>query len=201
MKSVALAVMLAQIGAYVPADTAVIGIVDKIFTRIGASDDILSGQSTFMVEMIETSYLLNNMTPSSLLILDEVGRGTSTYDGIAIAWAVCEYIADQHIRCIFATHYHELNALETSYSHIANYQMAIEYIDPETSDKGGLVFLRKVIAGGATNSYGIEVARMAGIPQRVLTRADSIMRRIDQSPLKSKKQSLLDECIEQIKLL
>ena len=168
MRQTALIVLMAQIGSFVPADKANIGIVDRIFTRVGASDDLASGQSTFMVEMTEVANILRNATANSLLILDEIGRGTSTFDGLSIAWAVIEYIADTRIlgaKTLFATHYHELTELEGKIPGVHNYCIAVK-------EKGDdIVFLRKIVAGGADKSYGIQVARLAGVPEAVLTRA------------------------------
>lgn len=168
MRQTALIVLMAQIGSFVPAEKADIGIVDRIFTRVGASDDLASGQSTFMVEMTEVANILRNATSNSLLILDEIGRGTSTFDGLSIAWAVIEYIADTRIlgaKTLFATHYHELTELEGKLSGVHNYCIAVK-------EKGDdIVFLRKIVAGGADKSYGIQVARLAGVPEAVLTRA------------------------------
>lgn len=170
MRQIALNIILAQIGSFVPCDYAQIGIVDQIFTRVGASDDISQGQSTFMVEMVETSSILNRMTENSLILLDEVGRGTSTYDGVAIAWALAEYLVkDKMPRTVFATHFHELNGLADLYESICNYQVTVKEED------GHVVFLRKVIPGGADRSYGIEVAKMAGLPKELLSRAQAIM--------------------------
>ena len=172
MRQVALNVILAQIGSYVPCDYARIGIVDQIFTRVGASDDISEGQSTFMVEMVETASIINRMTERSLILLDEVGRGTSTYDGVAIAWALAEYLVkNKNPRTIFATHFHELNGLSDFYKSICNYQVTVK----EEEGQGQVIFLRKVIPGGADKSYGIEVAKMAGLPKELLTRARTIM--------------------------
>ena len=163
MRQNALIALMAQIGSYVPATSAKLGVVDKIFTRVGASDDLTLGQSTFMVEMIETAYILNSATEKSLILLDEIGRGTSTYDGVAIAWAVAEFIATKiKARCIFATHYHELNVMTQTYPQIKNYRITI------SEDNGDIVFLRKIVQGGASKSYGIQVAKMAGLPQPVL---------------------------------
>ena len=168
MRQTALIVLMAQIGSFVPAEKANIGIVDRIFTRVGASDDLASGQSTFMVEMTEVANILRNATANSLLILDEIGRGTSTFDGLSIAWAVIEYIADTKIlgaKTLFATHYHELTELEGKLSGVHNYCIAVK-------EKGDdIVFLRKIVAGGADKSYGIQVARLAGVPEAVLARA------------------------------
>ena len=168
MRQTALIVLMAQIGSFVPAQKANIGIADRIFTRVGASDDLASGQSTFMVEMTEVANILRNATANSLLILDEIGRGTSTFDGLSIAWAVIEYIADTRIlgaKTLFATHYHELTELEGKLPGVHNYCIAVK-------EKGDdIVFLRKIVAGGADKSYGIQVARLAGVPEAVLTRA------------------------------
>ena len=166
MRQNALIALMAQIGSYVPATSAKLGVVDKIFTRVGASDDLTLGQSTFMVEMIETAYILNSATEKSLILLDEIGRGTSTYDGVAIAWAVAEFIATKiKARCIFATHYHELNVMTQTYPQIKNYRITI------SEDNGDIVFLRKIVQGGASKSYGIQVAKMAGLPQPLLERS------------------------------
>ena len=182
MRQIALNVILAQIGSFVPCDYAHIGIVDQIFTRVGASDDISLGQSTFMVEMLETSTILNKMTEQSLVLLDEVGRGTSTYDGVAIAWALGEYLVNnKKPRTVFATHFHELNALADFYKSISNYQVTVK------EEEEQVIFLRKVIPGGADKSYGIEVARMAGLPKELLVRAKAIMNTMyskSKTPLK-----------------
>ncbi len=172
MRQTALIVLMAQIGSFVPADSASIGIVDRIFTRVGASDDLSSGQSTFMVEMTEVAGILRNATRSSLLILDEIGRGTSTFDGLSLAWAIIEYVADRKLigaKTLFATHYHELTELEGKIEGVNNYCIAVK-------EKGdGIVFLRKIIRGGADRSYGIQVARLAGVPEAVLTRAGVLL--------------------------
>jgi DNA mismatch repair protein MutS len=172
LRQAALIVLMAQIGCYVPADEAHIGIVDRIFTRVGASDELTKGQSTFMVEMVETANILNHATPQSLLILDEVGRGTSTYDGMAIAWAVIEYLhnhPDRKARTLFATHYHELIEMEQDLPHVRNYNLDI------VEEGRNIVFLHKVVPGGADRSYGIHVARLAGIPSPVVHRAESLL--------------------------
>jgi len=177
MRQTALIVLMAQMGSFVPADSAHIGLVDKVFTRIGASDDISMGQSTFMVEMQEVAGILRSATSSSLLLLDEVGRGTSTYDGLSIAWSVLEYIADPNIlyaRTIFATHYHELNRLEKTVPGIFNMHVDVS----ETDD--GVVFLHKIVDGGTSDSYGIEVARLAGLPADVLTRSRNILKELER---------------------
>ncbi len=190
MRQNALIVLLAQIGSFVPASYARIGIVDKIFTRVGAVDDLSLGQSTFMVEMNETAFILNSATEKSLILLDEIGRGTSTYDGVAIAWSVAEYIATKiKARTIFATHYHELNVMPKSFEQIKNYRITIE------EENGEIHFLRKVIEGSASKSYGIQVAKMAGLPDSVISKAQSIMNRMqkdfskDLSRKKSKQNS------------
>ena len=170
MRQQALIVLLAQIGCFVPAEMAQIGVVDKIFTRVGAVDDLSLGQSTFMVEMNETAYILNSATEKSLILLDEIGRGTSTYDGVAIAWSVAEYISQKiKARTIFATHYHELNVMPQTYPSIKNYRITISEND------GDIVFLRKVVEGSASKSYGIQVAKMAGLPKSVVETAEKMM--------------------------
>lgn len=172
MRQVALIVLMAQIGCFVPAQSAKIGVVDRIFTRVGASDDLATGQSTFMIEMAEVANILNNATKNSLLILDEIGRGTSTYDGLSIAWAVLEYIADPLVigaRTLFATHYHELTELEDRIEGVRNYSVSVK----EQGDE--VIFLRKIVRGGADKSFGVYVARLAGVPDRVLKRADEIL--------------------------
>lgn len=170
MRQNALIAILAQIGSWVPADYVKLGVVDKVFTRVGASDDLTLGQSTFMVEMIETSFILNTATDRSFILLDEIGRGTSTYDGVAIAWSVAEYIATKvGARCIFATHYHELNVMTKTYPQIKNYRITI------TENNGEIEFLRKIVQGGASKSYGIQVARMAGLPSSVVKRSEELM--------------------------
>jgi len=173
MRQVALICLMAQIGSFVPADDAQIGIVDRIFTRVGASDDLSTGQSTFMVEMWEVANILNNATCKSLLILDEIGRGTSTYDGLSIAWSTVEYIANKDkigARTLFATHYHELTELEDKVDGVKNYCIAVK-------EKGeDVIFLRKIIEGGADESYGVHVAKLAGIPNTVITRANKILK-------------------------
>jgi len=175
MRQNALIAILAQIGSWVPADSAKIGVVDKVFTRVGASDDLTLGQSTFMVEMIETSFILNSATEKSFILLDEIGRGTSTYDGVAIAWSVAEFIATKiKARCIFATHYHELNVMTKKYPQIKNYRITI------SENNGEIEFLRKVVAGGASRSYGIQVAKMAGLPSEVISRSQELMTKMQK---------------------
>ncbi len=196
LKQVALIVLLAQTGSFVPAHEAEIGIVDRIFTRIGAQEDIAAGQSTFMVEMIEVANILNNATSRSLLILDEVGRGTSTYDGLSIAWAVIEYIhnnARLRARTLFATHYHELVELASSLPRVKNFNMAV------AEEEGKVIFLRRVAPGGADRSYGIHVAQLAGLPKAVIHRAEEILlalerdqagRKRGETPVKNEEQPL-----------
>lgn len=175
MRQNALIAILAQIGSWVPADYVKLGVVDKVFTRVGASDDLTLGQSTFMVEMIETSFILNTATDRSFILLDEIGRGTSTYDGVAIAWSVAEYIATKvGARCIFATHYHELNVMTKTYPQIKNYRITI------AENNGEIEFLRKIVQGGASKSYGIQVARMAGLPSSVVKRSEELMRKMQK---------------------
>ena len=171
MRQSALIVLMAQIGSFVPAESASIGICDRIFTRVGASDDLASGQSTFMVEMTEVANILRNATANSLRILDEIGRGTSTFDGLSIAWAVVEYISNTKLlgaKTLFATHYHELTELEGMISGVNNYCIAVK----EQGDN--IVFLRKIIQGGADKSYGIQVAKLAGVPDSVIERAKEL---------------------------
>ncbi|HPD86655.1 MAG TPA: DNA mismatch repair protein MutS, partial [Proteiniphilum sp.] len=164
--------LMAQIGSFVPAESATIGLVDKIFTRVGASDNIALGESTFMVEMNEAASILNNLSERSLILFDELGRGTSTYDGISIAWAIVEYIHEHpraRAKTLFATHYHELNEMEKSFKRIKNYNVAVKEIDNR------VIFLRKLMPGGSEHSFGIHVARMAGMPQSITRRADAIL--------------------------
>ena len=175
MRQNALIALLAQIGSWVPADYVKLGVIDKVFTRVGASDDLTLGQSTFMVEMIETSYILNSATDRSFILLDEIGRGTSTYDGVAIAWSVAEYIATKiKARCIFATHYHELNVMTKTYPQIKNYRITI------AEENGEIEFLRKIVQGGASKSYGIQVAKMAGLPSAVIKRSQDLMTKMQK---------------------
>jgi DNA mismatch repair protein MutS len=173
LRQVALIVLLAQIGSFVPADAASIGIVDRIFTRVGAHDDLASGQSTFMVEMSETANILNNATSRSLVILDEVGRGTSTYDGLALAWAISEYLHAAQVKTLFATHYHHLNELEKLLPGVKNFRVAVK----EQGDN--IVWLRKIMPGGTDKSYGVQVARLAGVPEPVLTRATEVLKTLE----------------------
>jgi DNA mismatch repair protein MutS len=171
---------MAQIGCFVPAESARIGVVDRIFTRVGASDRLSRGLSTFMVEMIETANILRNATPHSLVLLDEIGRGTSTFDGLSIAWAIVETLHDEPARAaitLFATHYHELTGLVESLEHAGNFQVAVQ----EKGDK--LVFLHKILAGACDSSYRIHVAEMAGLPNNVLRRARKILLRLEKEKI------------------
>jgi DNA mismatch repair protein MutS len=178
LRQVGLIVLMAQCGSFVPADSARIGIVDRIFTRVGAHDDLSSGQSTFMVEMNETANILNNATSRSLVILDEIGRGTSTFDGLSIAWAVCEYLLQidgTGVKTLFATHYHHLNELEKMQPGVRNYRIAVK------EEKDRIVWLRKIVRGGTDRSYGIQVARMAGLPHLALRRAEEVLAELEKS--------------------
>ncbi|RKY52166.1 MAG: DNA mismatch repair protein MutS, partial [Candidatus Neomarinimicrobiota bacterium] len=172
LRQVGIIVLMAQIGSFVPAEEAEIGVVDKIFTRVGASDNLAAGESTFLMEMIEAANILNNATSRSLVLLDEIGRGTSTYDGIAIAWAVTEYLHNNpkvRAKTLFATHYHELTELEKILPRVVNLNVAVK----EYGDK--VIFLRKIIPGACDKSYGVHVAQMAGIPKEVVLRANEIL--------------------------
>lgn len=192
LRQTALIVLMAQIGSFVPASAARIGLVDKIFTRVGASDNISSGESTFMVEMNETASILNNVSNRSLILLDEIGRGTSTYDGISIAWAITEYLHEHptmRAKVMFATHYHELNEMEASFSRIKNYHVSVK----EVGNK--VVFLRKLKRGGSAHSFGIHVAAMAGMPRKVIDRADALLSMLE----KSHSHDNLDEVVRESK--
>lgn len=187
MRQTALLVLMAQIGSFVPAQSAQIGIVDRIFTRVGASDDLASGQSTFMIEMTEVANILRNATKNSLIILDEIGRGTSTFDGLSIAWAVVEYIANTKLlgaKTLFATHYHELTELEGKLESVDNYCIAVKEQGED------IVFLRKIIKGGADKSYGIQVAKLAGVPENVLKRAREIVQQLSDHDIASKAKDI-----------
>ena len=176
LRQTALIVLLAQIGCFVPAESAKIGVVDKIFTRVGASDNISLGESTFMVEMNEAADILNNVSSRSLVLFDELGRGTSTYDGISIAWAIVEYIHEHpkaKARTLFATHYHELNEMEKSFKRIKNYNVSVKEVDNK------VIFLRKLERGGSEHSFGIHVAKMAGMPKSIVKRANEILKQLE----------------------
>ena len=176
LRQTALITLMAQIGCFVPVESARIGVVDKIFTRVGASDNISQGESTFMVEMNEAASILNNLSNRSLILFDELGRGTSTYDGISIAWAIVEYI-HEHGACkaktLFATHYHELNEMEKSFHRIKNYNVSVKEVDKK------IIFLRKLVKGGSEHSFGIHVAKMAGMPQSIVKRSEQILKDLE----------------------
>ena len=197
IRQVALIVILAQIGSFVPAESSTIGIVDKIFTRVGASDNISKGESTFMVEMMETSSIMNNLTDRSLVLMDEIGRGTSTYDGISIAWSIVEYLHNQkniHPKTLFATHYHELNQLEEKLDRVKNYNVSVEEINDE------VIFLRKLLPGGSEHSFGINVAQLAGMPNQILIRAYEVLRELEKKTLKKTVKKTLKNESKQLKL-
>ena len=190
MRQTALIVLMAQIGSFVPAEKAVIGIVDRIFTRVGASDDLASGQSTLIVEMTEVANILRNATKDSLIILDEIGRGTSTFDGLGIAWAVIEHIADKKLlgaKTLFATHYHELTELEGKLDSVDNYCVAVKEQGED------IIFLRKIIKGGADKSYGIQVAKLAGVPENVLRRAREIVDELSNNDIAERAKDIAVE--------
>ena len=176
LRQTAIITLMAQIGCFVPVESAKIGVVDKIFTRVGASDNISQGESTFMVEMNEAASILNNLSNRSLVLFDELGRGTSTYDGISIAWAIVEYI-HEHGSCkaktLFATHYHELNEMEKSFHRIKNYNVSVKEVDKK------VIFLRKLVRGGSEHSFGIHVAKMAGMPQSIVKRSEQILKQLE----------------------
>jgi len=200
MRQVALIVLMAQIGSYVPAAEAIIGLTDRIFTRVGASDDLTTGQSTFMVEMNEVANIVNNSTEKSLIILDEVGRGTSTYDGVSIAWSVSEYLNNPErigARTLFATHYHELTRLEDEYQGIKNYNVLVE------EDSDGVHFLHRIVPGRANDSYGIEVARLAGLPEEIIISAQKILERLEENnkmPVRKLEKTIADDKHQQLPL-
>ncbi|MFT3737720.1 MAG: DNA mismatch repair protein MutS [Breznakibacter sp.] len=178
LRQTALIVLMAQMGSFVPAESAVVGVVDKVFTRVGASDNISQGESTFMVEMNEASSILNNLSDQSLVLFDELGRGTSTYDGISIAWSIVEYIHENkrgRAKTLFATHYHELNEMEKSFARCKNYNVSVKEVDNK------VIFLRKLVRGGSNHSFGIHVARMAGMPKSVVKRADEILKELEDT--------------------
>jgi len=176
IRQVALLVLMAQAGSFIPAKDATIGLVDRIFTRVGASDELVRGQSTFMVEMTETANIINNATKKSLVILDEVGRGTSTYDGLALAWAITEHIANKlKCRTLFATHYHELTELAELFTNVKNCNVAVrEWMDE-------VIFLHKILPGGTDKSYGIHVAKLAGVPKSILKRSKEILEELEST--------------------
>ena len=184
LRQTALIVLMAQVGSFVPAEAAEIGYCDKIFTRVGASDNISRGESTFMVEMLETSMILHNLSSRSLVLLDEIGRGTSTYDGMSIASAIVEYVHEygQGAKTLFATHYHELNDLENIYGRVRNYHIAVKEVGKN------VIFLRKLKKGGVAHSFGLHVARMAGMPKQVLESAEKTLASLEGSPVNEKKK-------------
>jgi DNA mismatch repair protein MutS len=177
LRQTALIVLLAQMGSFVPAEAVCMGIVDKIFTRVGASDNISMGESTFMVEMNETASILNNISERSLVLLDEIGRGTSTYDGISIAWAIAEYLHEHPNRpkTLFATHYHELNEMEVTFERVHNFNVSVKEL------KDTVLFIRKLVKGGTAHSFGIHVAKMAGMPQTVIQKAQKILKKLEKN--------------------
>lgn len=194
LRQTALITLLAQVGSFVPAESAKIGLVDKIFTRVGASDNISLGESTFMVEMNEASDILNNITPKSLVLFDELGRGTSTYDGISIAWAIVEYIHEHpkaRAKTLFATHYHELNEMEKSFKRIRNFNVSVKEVDNK------IIFLRKLVAGGSEHSFGIHVAKLAGMPQSIVKRANEILKQLETDNRKQGISKNITDVVEQ----
>ena len=176
LRQTALIVLMAQIGCFVPASNATIGVFDKIFTRVGASDNISRGESTFMVEMLETSTILHNLSSRSLVLLDEIGRGTSTYDGMSIAWSIVDFIHSNKdkAKTIFATHYHELNELAEQFDRVKNFNVSVKEVDNR------VIFLRKLLPGGVEHSFGIHVARMAGMPGEVIKKAERILKKLEE---------------------
>ena len=189
LRQTALIVLLAQMGSYVPAQNAKIGVIDKIFTRVGASDNISMGESTFMVEMNETASILNNVSERSLILLDEIGRGTSTYDGISIAWAISEFLHEHpsKAKTLFATHYHELNEMTATFERIKNFNVSVKEL------KDNIIFLRKLVSGGSNHSFGIHVAKLAGMPNVVIHRANKILAQLE----KNNKSAEVKEALKQ----
>lgn len=194
LRQTALIVLMAQIGCFVPAQAAEIGIVDKVFTRVGASDNLSKGESTFMVEMTETASILNNLSDRSLVLMDEIGRGTSTYDGVSIAWAIAEYLHN-HSHCrpktLFATHYHELNELTTDFKRIKNFNVSVK----EVGNK--IIFMRKLMEGGSEHSFGIHVAQLAGMPVSVVHRANEILAELERNRSKEQHRTTIKEMPKQ----
>ena len=193
LRQTALIVLLAQMGSYVPAQNAKIGIVDKIFTRVGASDNISMGESTFMVEMNETASILNNVSERSLILLDEIGRGTSTYDGISIAWAISEFLHEHPTKAktLFATHYHELNEMTTTFERIKNFNVSVKELEDT------IIFLRKLVSGGSNHSFGIHVAKLAGMPNMVIHRANKILAQLEKNNKNSEVKDVLKQTQEE----
>ena len=193
LRQTALIVLMAQIGSFVPAESAEIGIVDKVFTRVGASDNLSKGESTFMVEMTETASILNNLSNRSLVLMDEIGRGTSTYDGISIAWSIVEFLHNQkekRAKTLFATHYHELNQLEEKLERVKNFNVTVK------ESGGKVIFLRKLKKGGTQHSFGIHVAQLAGMPQEVVLRADEVLRHLEKEKLAEQNKAKLKQVPE-----
>jgi DNA mismatch repair protein MutS len=195
LRQIGLIVLMAQVGSFVPASSAEIGVVDRLFTRVGASDNLVRGQSTFMVEMSETSAILHSATSRSLVLLDEIGRGTSTYDGVSIAWAVTEHIHDE-TRCktVFATHYHELTQLADELDAVRNFNVRVREVGEE------ILFLHRLEPGGADRSYGIEVGRLAGLPRPVLKRARTLLRQLEGQHMMPARDSASSEPVDQLAL-
>jgi DNA mismatch repair protein MutS len=190
LRQTALIVLMAQMGSYVPAEAATIGIIDKIFTRVGASDNLSRGESTFMVEMTETASILNNLSDRSLILMDEIGRGTSTYDGVSIAWAIVEYLhnhKDFKPKTLFATHYHELNQLTEDLIRVKNFNVSVK----EVGDK--IIFMRTLKEGGSEHSFGIHVAQLAGMPNKVVLRANEILHFLEKDKHKNESKARFDE--------
>lgn len=199
LRQTALIVLLAQVGSFVPASSAEIGIVDKIFTRVGASDNISRGESTFMVEMLETATILHNLSDRSLVLLDEIGRGTSTYDGMSIAWSIVEYLhehPEHKAKTLFATHYHELNDLEEKFARVKNFHISVKEVEKK------VLFLRKLLPGGVAHSFGIHVARMAGMPAEVVKRAERVLKQLEAKDRdlskadKKRRMTMNDEAVQ-----
>ena len=187
LRQTALICLMAQMGSYVPADAADLGLIDKVFTRVGASDNISSGESTFMVEMNETASIMNNISDRSLILLDEIGRGTSTYDGISIAWSIAEYLHNNGQaapKTLFATHYHELNELAKKFPRIKNYHVSTKEVGQK------VIFLRKLVTGGSEHSFGIHVAKMAGMPRSIVERAAHILHQLEQKRVENDGESI-----------
>ena len=193
LRQTALIVLMAQMGCFVPAESAHIGLIDKVFTRVGASDNISVGESTFMVEMNEAASILNNLSERSLVLFDELGRGTSTYDGISIAWSIVEYIHEHkgHAKTLFATHYHELNEMEQSFSRIRNYNVSVKEINQK------IIFLRKLVRGGSEHSFGIHVAKMAGMPLSITRRAEQILTELEKGSQKGEMNKPIGQIADQ----
>jgi DNA mismatch repair protein MutS len=190
LRQTALIVLMAQMGSFVPAEAATIGLIDKVFTRVGASDNLSRGESTFMVEMTETASILNNLSDRSLILMDEIGRGTSTYDGVSIAWSIVEYLhshKDFKAKTLFATHYHELNQLTEDLVRVKNFNVSVK----EVGDK--IIFMRKLKEGGSEHSFGIHVAQLAGMPNKVVLRANEILHFLEKDKHKNESKAKFDE--------